>query len=270
MARANWPIVVGGCHRSGTSVLRRVLDAHSRIHCGPEVKFFRDFYGDYFDDPLDHLRFARSARSLLDEDELLDVLGGAFVELHERAARGAGKERWADKVPENVVYTDQWERLLGQDWLFIHVVRNPLDTLTSMTEAGFPLSFPPGLEERIDFYVAYNEAGLRFGDEHPDRYHRVVYEALAARPEGVLAELMTSLGEQLEPEQLAFNDGTHQQGLEDPKVAQTTEVHSTSVHRWPSVLGPDEAALVWSRTRALWARIDPDDRYVSPPPLGDR
>src|SRR6266700_7471909 len=100
MRRSSWPIVVGGCHRSGTSLVRRLLDSHSRIHCGPEVKFFRDFYGDYFDDPLDHLRFTRSARSLLGEDELLEVVGRAFVLLHERAAHRAGKQRWADKVPE--------------------------------------------------------------------------------------------------------------------------------------------------------------------------
>jgi Sulfotransferase family len=37
------PIVVGGCYRSGTSLVRRLLDSHPRIHCGPEVKLFRDY-----------------------------------------------------------------------------------------------------------------------------------------------------------------------------------------------------------------------------------
>ncbi len=103
--RRDWPIVVGGCHRSGTSLVRRILDAHPRIHCGPELTFFRDFYGDFRDDTLAHLRFARTARAVVPEDEALDVLGRAFVELHERAARRAGKPRWADKAPENVLYT---------------------------------------------------------------------------------------------------------------------------------------------------------------------
>ncbi len=34
--RSKWPIVVGGCLRSGTSLVRRLLDSHTRIHCGPE------------------------------------------------------------------------------------------------------------------------------------------------------------------------------------------------------------------------------------------
>jgi len=65
--RSGWPVVIEGCHRSGTSLVRRIRDSHSRIHCGPEVPFFRDFYGDYSDDSYAHLRFS-TARSLLSED----------------------------------------------------------------------------------------------------------------------------------------------------------------------------------------------------------
>ena len=101
--RSEWPVVVGGCHRSGKSLVRCLPDAHPRIHYGPEVPFFRDFYGDYLEDALHHLRFTQAARSLLSEDELLDVLGRGFVAVHERAANRAGKPRWADKAPENVL-----------------------------------------------------------------------------------------------------------------------------------------------------------------------
>jgi Sulfotransferase family len=149
-ARGAWPIVVGGCFRSGTSLLRRVLDAHSRIHCGPEVKFFRDFYGDYISDPLRHLRFFTSAHALVSESELLDVTGATFIALHERAALAAGKMRWADKNPENVLYLEQWQRLLGDAWLVVHMVRNPLDTLASMQEARFPLTLPPDIQGKVD------------------------------------------------------------------------------------------------------------------------
>src|SRR5690242_443217 len=109
----NWPIIIGGCHRSGTSLMRRLLNAHSRIYCGPEVKFFRDFYNDYaLKDPLKKVRYMFSARAILSEDELLEVLGESFIELHVRAARQSGKARWADKNPENVLYAAEWTRLL--------------------------------------------------------------------------------------------------------------------------------------------------------------
>src|SRR5438105_15007030 len=110
-SRNDWPIIIGGCHRSGTSLVRRILNAHSRIFCGPEVKFFRDFFGAYKDDPIRHLRFFNTARTILSGDELLQIFGGAFVSMHERAAAVAGKPRWADKNPENVLSLELWQRL---------------------------------------------------------------------------------------------------------------------------------------------------------------
>src|ERR671937_1164267 len=103
MSQNNLPIIIGGCHRSGTSLVRRILNAHSRIHCGTEVKFFRDFYGDYFYDPLKHARFFSTARAILSENDLLEIFGNAFIALHERAAAEANKPRWADKNHENVL-----------------------------------------------------------------------------------------------------------------------------------------------------------------------
>ena len=156
------PIIIGGCHRSGTSLVRRILNAHSEIYCGPEIKFFRDFYEDYFDDPLKHIRFSSTARAMLSEDALFELLGAAFINIHEIAAAGAGKKRWADKNPENVKYLEQWEKLLGSNWVFVHVVRNPLDTIASMIDVGFPLTIPPQLEQKISFYNDMLISGYAF------------------------------------------------------------------------------------------------------------
>jgi hypothetical protein len=251
------PIVVGGCYRSGTSLVRRLFDSHPRIHCGPEVKLFRDFYDDYIgvEDSGAHLRFLATARSLLPEDEVLEILGGALVEMHERAARAAGKARWADKVPENVVFLDEWQRILGDDWVFLHVVRGPLDTLASIEEQGFPKSIPADLDARIDLYVRYAEAGLRFAAEHPARYLRVVYEDLVAAPEATARALMEALGESFSPAQLAINSSLHQPGLEDPKAAAASEIHRDSVGRWRDLLADGQVAVIEERTADVWSRL---------------
>jgi Sulfotransferase family len=254
--RATWPIVVGGCYRSGTSLVRRLLNAHPRIHCGPEVKFFRDFHADYFGDPLHHLRFSTTARSLLPEPELLDVLGAAFIELHARAAARAGKPRWADKNPDNVIYLDDWRRLLGERWLLIHVVRNPLDTLASIAEVGFPLSIPAELDGRIALYRQYNEAALRFGGAHPEQYYRLSYERLVGEPEAQLSGMMSWLAETFDPSQLAFSH-TNDDGLEDPKIKHTTEVHTDGVGRWHDLFDADQASAIVASTADLLPRLDP-------------
>jgi hypothetical protein len=261
---SDWPIIVGGCHRSGTSLVRRILDSHSRIHCGPEVKFFSDLYGDRVPDPFRMLRFIPTAQTLLEGDELLEVLGMSFVELHRRAARAVGKTRWADKAPENLIYCPQWQRLLGDEWLLVHVLRNPLDTIASIGEIRF-VDVPVTISARIGHYRSYVEAGLRFGANHPERYLPVIYEQLAGEPRETVVGLMTSLGEAFEPRQLTFNDQAHQYGVEDPKVAVTTAVHGDSLHRWGDLLAPEEAELIWEMTAGLWTRIDPDRRFVEVP-----
>jgi Sulfotransferase family len=221
------------------------------------VKLFRDFHADYLgvEDPIAHLRFTATARSLLPASEVLEILGRALVEMHERAAEEAGKARWADKVPENVVFLDEWQRILGDEWVFLHVVRNPLDTLASIEEAGFPKSIPAGLDERIDLYCEYAEAGLQFAERCPERYVRVLYDDLVQGPEAAVRELMMSLGESFDPEQLAINASSHQAGLEDPKAAQVSEIHRDGLGRWRQVLSDDRAERVLDRTATVWSRL---------------
>lgn len=258
------PIIIGGCHRSGTSLVRRLLNCHPRIYCGPEVKFFRDFHGDYIQDPLRPMRFMTSAQTMLSKEALFEVLGSAFVEMHRRAANEAGKPRWADKAPENVVYLDEWGRLLGERWIFVHVVRNPLDTLAAINEIPLVL-VPAELGARIDFYLDYARAGLRFQQENPDRYVRVVYEDLVTSPEATIRMLMMRLGESFDPGQLAFNSTFHQRGLEDPKVAHSPEIHDRSLGRWRDDLESDEADLITSRTMEVWSALDPEGDWPLPP-----
>jgi hypothetical protein len=255
--RNSWPIVVGGCYRSGTSLVRRLLNAHPRIHCGPEVTFFRDFFGAYLNDPIHHARFTTTARSILPEAELLTILGRAFVALHERAAALAEKPRWADKTPDNILFLNEWHKLLGERWLFVHVVRNPLDVLASIKEAVFPWTIPPQLEARIELYCRCLSAGIDFGALYPDRCYRVFYEKIVQSPESTLSDLMAWLGEEPEPGQLLFNDRPQQAGLEDPKIAGTTGIHRASFHRWHTILAAEEAETIWQSTRELWALVDP-------------
>ncbi len=256
------PIVVGGCHRSGTSLVRRILDAHSQIHCGPEIKLLWELFGPRRPDAKAHLHFISSARSLLPEKDLVEVLLPALCELHRRSAAYAGKARWADKNPENVIHVWKWSRLLGKDWTFVHVVRNPLDTLASMKEANMPYALPPTLSDRIIRYVKWTSAGISFSEANPDICQRVVYEELVSSPADEIAALMNSVGATFEQTQLMFNQSPHQAGLEDPKIALTDRVHEESVGRWREVLTAHEAQAVRRATEETWRRIDPDGRWL--------
>lgn len=227
------PIIIGGFYRSGTTLLRRILDAHSRIHCGPEVKFLKDFFGDYKDDPLAHGRFFSTARTYgLPEEWLLSRFGQAFVEFHERAAAAAGKARWADKNPENVLFLDAWRTMLPEGFVFIEMVRDPLDALASLSEIGFRKTVPDDFSERVALYARFREAGIRQLRDHPTRSVRIQYERLARDPEGTVRGLMEWLDESFEPAALnALNAPERGSGIEDPKSRLNSRVHSQSVGR---------------------------------------
>jgi len=234
-------------------LLRRLLDSHSRISCGPEIKFFRDFYGDFIGDPLAHARFLRTVRSLgLTDTECLRILGPAFVACHELAARKLGKPRWADKNPENVLYLDQWRTILPEGFAFVHVVRNPYDALASLKEIRFSKVVPEAFEAKAALYLRYAKAGMKFCEEHPDVSMTIAYEELVRRPQDVLTRLLQRLGESFEPQMLErFHLAERRPGLEDPHVTKRADVHTESIGRWKSLLTDHEQSAIRHALREL-------------------
>jgi len=246
MTRQKLPIIIGGFYRSGTSLVRRLLDSHSNISCGPEVKFFRDFFGDFIKDDLAHARFFRTVRSLgLDEAECLKIFGQAFIACHQLAASKLNKARWADKSPENVLYLDQWKQLLPDGFIFIHVVRNPYDSLASLKEIGFPKAVPAGLEAKVALYLKYARMGIEFCNANPDSSITLAYEDLVRHPKDVLTNVLQKLGEPFESEMLdKFHLAERRPGLEDPKVSERKDIHIQSIGRWRDILTADEQNLI--------------------------
>ena len=240
------PILIGGFYRSGTSLTRRLLDAHKNIHCGPEVKFFKDLHGDFQNDPLRHVRLFSTLPSLgLEADEIRDIFGRAFIEAHELATRKAGKVRWADKNPENVLYLDQWQKLLPGGFAFIHVVRHPLDALASLLEIGFPKAVPTAFLDKVKLLKTFVDAGALYETKHPETSYRVHYETLVSDPVSCLTNLFAWLGEEFDTQLLFdFNHAARGQGIEDPKVAATDQVHANSVGRWRGELTEDQIVSV--------------------------
>lgn len=259
--RSNIPIIVGGPHRSGTSLIRRLLHSHPNIYCGPEVKFFEDFFKSVDASPKADYSFMHTACSMVSPDILFDILGHAFIQIHEKAALKHNKSRWADKCPENILFLGKWEKLLGDQWLFLHVARNPLDTLASQNEIKFDRVLPLPLSEKIKVYVSYHKAGLDFQKKYPDRYYRIVYEDLTTNPFQTIRDMDTWLGESFSFSQLDLSTSKFQQGIEDPKIAFTNSVHSNSTNNFISRLNSQEIKLITMETQSIWKTLDTNNRF---------
>lgn len=242
------PIIIGGFYRTGSSLLRRLLDSHSEIHCASEIKFFDDLYDDYPNDPLRHLRFFRTIRALgLSENQLLNIWGKAFVDSHELAANKHGKKRWADKNPKNVLFLKQWEYLLPNGFLFVQTTRNPFDALASLKEIGFSKTTPDSFIGKVELMKKFIDAGSSYVLNNPENSISIRYEDLVSRPLEVLDGLFKFIGVNFESSVVnKFMSDERGGGVEDPKLKSNNNnaIYTDSINRWRSDLSSDEVDAV--------------------------
>ena len=123
------PIVLGGCGRSGTTLLRMMLDSHRRICCGPESSLFRRRAIDtaLARGPLRIRRTTRCARSTTPPPRARPS-SKAFAAL---CMRKAGKARWAEKTPRNISRIAEIFRCFPAA-RFVHVLRDGRDVACSL------------------------------------------------------------------------------------------------------------------------------------------
>ena len=224
--RGEPPIFVCGVHRSGTTLLRLILDSHSRIACPPE-SFFIEPLGAMLGD-------AKAMEGLLamgfNEKHVLGRLRETASYFFEMYAAARGKARWADKTPSYVDCVDLIEALYGPDSRYLIIYRHGLDVACSIAGIGMreldDVRDAPRPEKLVAAARHWSEQCVklrRFQAAHAERCFELRYEELAREPEPLLRRLFAFLGEPFEAEVLRFHEQPHDNwlGLQDGKAANT-------------------------------------------------
>lgn len=254
-------IVVVGSPRSGTTLLRRLLDAHPNIASPSETYLLpaaaRFLHEDTFALGLrigvvDGLGFAG-----FPEQEVLDRLRAfLFGFLDEYAAR-AGKGRWAEKTAFSAFHLPAIRRLCSGQVKFVCIHRHGLDAAVSLKELveksggyvdelrPYLRDCPEPLEALARAWVdAANAVAELAEDEGEDNAYTLRYEDLSADPEGTMRGVIEFLGEPwdegLVERALA---GTGEIGLGDWKTYKRSKVDASSVDRWKELPPPVQARL---------------------------
>jgi len=190
-------LFVVGCERSGTTLLRAMLDSHRDLAVPPESYFLIPLLQEPYSSAgflsllADHRRFVRWGLPLGDVAEALDRdrpgdLAGAVRVLYRTFAASCGKTRWGDKSPGYVRHIRALAQLLSEAH-FVHIIRDGRDVALSWLDAPF------GPESVTDAAVRWRKdvrAGRRAGRrDASERYMEVKYENLVADPKRVLAEI---------------------------------------------------------------------------------
>jgi hypothetical protein len=246
-------IVIGGTPRSGTTLVRRILDRHPGLCCGPETSILLpggmriDQVAAAYKWPAADLRQMMST----------SASQGAFVDsFAARYREQRGRPRWAEKTPLNVLCFD-WVLEHFPEARIVHVVRDGRDVVCSMRQHP-DRRWVDGIEVKelrpqpVDTYmrrwVRDTEAGIgRRGDA---RYLEVRYEDLVADPERVMRELLEALDEPWMPEILV--ERTPSGGK---RAHANSRITSTSVGRWREDLDTSEQQQVHAIGGALLERL---------------
>jgi LPS sulfotransferase NodH len=192
--------------RSGSTLLRVLLDSHSKIH-SPQELHLRDI--------AVKLKTDYAAKSLgeigLDEQQLRFLL---WDRLLQRELAAAGKQVLVNKTPNDVFVAD----LIARCWTdarFIYLLRHP-GAIARSRQGTRPQDSP---ERNARMVLRYCDAVEQARAVHPGMTIR--YEELTADPRDATQRLCAFLGVEWEPEMLdygRFDHGRMKPGLGDWKV----------------------------------------------------
>jgi hypothetical protein len=232
------PIVVGGCGRSGTTLLRVMLDSHPRICCGPESSVFRRRALDP-DALADRFGLARrDIRATYDAAASRPAFIEAFATL---CLQASGKARWAEKTPRNISRIGAIFHFFP-DARFVHVLRDGRDVACSLRTHPRH-AVVDGKLVPLDTWKPLAACARRWRDDiecsrpwwNDPRFHTLRYEELVRDPGAVLRRLMTFLDEPWDDALLAHPaEGSSPRDV--TRFAQNPEavgaVNASSIGRW--------------------------------------
>jgi len=220
------PFFIIGTERSGSNLLRLILNAHSGIavpHPPHILKFFSPLEESYGD-----LRQTHAMRELVDDvlalldvhiypwDKVIDpeviiqriqatpqpqTLVGVFFSLYDEYLSQAGKRRWGCKSTFVIHHV---ERVLDAcpAAKFIFLVRDPRDVAVSSKQSIFN-PFHPYFTAKL--WREQQLEGLQWLESaRRDSFHLVRYEGLIEEPRTTVQAICRFLGETYEPGMLEY------------------------------------------------------------------
>jgi hypothetical protein len=268
------PLFVLGVRRSGTTLLRVMLDRHSKLAI-PDESYFIPQFADRHRSPIDLAAFLDDLRrvpTLREWDlDIGDVetrlapgmtVGEAIAAVYLTYAARFGKPRWGDKTPMYMQYLPTLDRLFP-DALYVHLVRDGRDAAVSF------LQMPEGIvtrtwahpEDAAGFACQWRSeviAARALGRRVGGRYLEVRYEQLVAEPEPELERISIHARLPFEKSMLDYTTGVdvsakpHQQSLRKAPTPGLrdwrTEMSAVDVRAFEDVAGDLLAELGYPAT----------------------
>lgn len=259
------PIFIVGCPRSGTTLVRVMLDGHSRLAITQETdlivrlddprprsldpvldEIFIDRTVERWRIPEDRFREFVKERAPTTYAELLNAVFSGF-------ATARGKQRWGVKMPSYVLHIPRLAELFP-DAQFVHVVRDGREVAASLVERPWgPRRAVTAALQWVRAVRAGRKAGQGLGT---DRYLEIRLEDLIASPQDRLMQICRFLGEEYEPAMLDYP----KRAAAGPLAGQRDHEHvgrppTAGLRDWRAGLSRRDQSAVETACRPLLAEL---------------
>jgi hypothetical protein len=253
------PVLVLTCARSGSTLLRLILDAHPDLACPAETNIAKILA--QLGTVLETLNRGSGASPMSGAGarHIRGVADSMFADYLTRR----GKRRWCDKSLETTPVGETFLSLYGKA-KFICLYRHAMDMIYSALEAspwglrgyGFDSYAQQSSTNTVAAMAAYwhdhTVRTLEFEQQHQDRCLRVHYEELVTNPGLVADRVFDFLGVSRVPDiaklALTGRDRPEKQGYGDHKIVGSEEITDGSVGRGirvpPESLSPGQVAAL--------------------------
>ncbi len=219
-ARPPFPFIVGS-GRSGTTLVRAMLDSHPEVAVPPETYFVTELLprrqtyeapegfakGAFLDDLLPNQWFRRwevpagRVEAAIEEAEITGY-ADAIRTVYSVFATTRGKPRYADKTPVHIHRLAELADLFPEG-RFVHVIRDGRDVAASFLDQGDMR--PNGVAEAALLWRERVSTGRAAGAElGHERYLELSYEDLVRDPEPVLERLCSTIGLRYDASMLSY------------------------------------------------------------------
>jgi hypothetical protein len=248
-------IFVGGAPRSGTTLVQRILDAHSLVYGGPEFDLVPEIMRlrSRF---LQGIELGRIS-AYLDRPDVDSVFEKFLVSLFQKKINETGKSFLSEKTPANIgVFAELQECL--PDARYVFVMRDPRAIVASMLEVGRRYlgdrKIPPGYTRSTRRAIEYINSLWENGDRarlKGDNVFVVCYEDLVEHPRPVIEALTDFIGIPFEEGQLAIqNSSWEMPGFKSgeaywyTKDQLGTPINKEATEKWSAVLTAYDLYLI--------------------------
>jgi hypothetical protein len=244
------PFFIVGSARSGTTLLRVILNAHPAVTVPPESRFVTELWRgsdevrieDFLAGLEGHRQFKSwslpidSVRAELPDDD--DVPYATAIEaVYLAYAKHVGKEVWGDKTPRYVEHIPFISGLFPEA-RFVHLVRDGRDVALSYAKVPFG---PKTVAKTAALWARRVRLGVSDGRRLGDsRYKEIRYEDLVDTPEATTKALCAFLGIEFDPDMMEYTEKAPEFVFDKAKTynPKVLEKPTKSARSWETEMPP--------------------------------